>query len=77
MSKHSDEVEVGERFEFGANWAMFLRKLDDARIDGSGAFAFADARSGFARGQTLPGYWLRKWLVQPGGAPARRRGHVV
>ncbi len=32
MSKHSDEVEVGERFEFGANWAMFLRKLDDARI---------------------------------------------
>ena len=33
MSKHSTEVKGGKRFEFGANWAMFLQKLDDARID--------------------------------------------
>jgi 2-polyprenyl-6-hydroxyphenyl methylase/3-demethylubiquinone-9 3-methyltransferase len=29
---HSAEVARGERFEFGANWANFLQKLDDPRI---------------------------------------------
>ncbi len=30
--RHSDEVASGERFEFGANWARFLKDLDDVRI---------------------------------------------
>ncbi len=29
---HRDEVESGERFEFGANWAQFLRLLNEDRI---------------------------------------------
>jgi SAM-dependent methyltransferase len=33
MSKHTEDVEQGERFEFGANWALFLKKLDERRID--------------------------------------------
>lgn len=31
-SAHRDEVTAGQRFEFGANWAAFLRVLDDTRI---------------------------------------------
>lgn len=30
--QHSREVESGERFEFGKNWAAFLSVLDDERI---------------------------------------------
>lgn len=30
--QHRQEVESGERFEFGANWAAFLSVLDDERI---------------------------------------------
>lgn len=30
--QHADEVEGGERFEFGRNWAAFLSVLDDDRI---------------------------------------------
>lgn len=30
---HRDEVQAGERFTFGANWARFLRLLDDQRIE--------------------------------------------
>jgi 2-polyprenyl-6-hydroxyphenyl methylase/3-demethylubiquinone-9 3-methyltransferase len=30
---HGDEVQAGERFTFGANWARFLRLLDDQRIE--------------------------------------------
>jgi 2-polyprenyl-3-methyl-5-hydroxy-6-metoxy-1,4-benzoquinol methylase len=29
---HAQEIEVGERFGFGANWSRFLRHLDDERI---------------------------------------------
>lgn len=30
--QHGRELEAGERFSFGANWARFLRVLDDTRI---------------------------------------------
>lgn len=30
---HEEEVRAGERFEFGANWARFLRRLTPARIE--------------------------------------------
>jgi 2-polyprenyl-6-hydroxyphenyl methylase/3-demethylubiquinone-9 3-methyltransferase len=30
--RHAEEVARGERFEFGKNWARFLRVLDDDRI---------------------------------------------
>jgi 2-polyprenyl-6-hydroxyphenyl methylase/3-demethylubiquinone-9 3-methyltransferase len=33
MNEHAQEVNKGERFEFGANWERFLEKLDDRRID--------------------------------------------
>ena len=29
---HGKEVISGDRFEFGANWALFLRELNEARI---------------------------------------------
>ena len=29
---HASELAAGERFAFGANWASFLKRLDDARI---------------------------------------------
>jgi 2-polyprenyl-6-hydroxyphenyl methylase/3-demethylubiquinone-9 3-methyltransferase len=32
MSSHSEEVAVGQRFEFGKNWSHFLSVLDDSRI---------------------------------------------
>jgi 2-polyprenyl-6-hydroxyphenyl methylase/3-demethylubiquinone-9 3-methyltransferase len=32
MPTHAVEIESGERFAFGENWAAFLAKLDDARI---------------------------------------------
>lgn len=32
MTGHAKEVLRGERFEFGANWARFLKVLDDERI---------------------------------------------
>ncbi len=32
MSTHADEVQSGERFEFGRNWSRFLQILDDDRI---------------------------------------------
>jgi 2-polyprenyl-6-hydroxyphenyl methylase/3-demethylubiquinone-9 3-methyltransferase len=32
VSKHSDEVNDGKRFEFGANWDNFLRQVDEKRI---------------------------------------------
>jgi 2-polyprenyl-3-methyl-5-hydroxy-6-metoxy-1,4-benzoquinol methylase len=32
MSTHALEVERGDRFQFGANWARFLRLLDEDRI---------------------------------------------
>jgi len=31
-NQHRQEVQAGERFEFGANWSRFLRLLDDSRI---------------------------------------------
>jgi 2-polyprenyl-3-methyl-5-hydroxy-6-metoxy-1,4-benzoquinol methylase len=30
-ASHSEEIQAGDRFGFGANWAGFLRLLDDAR----------------------------------------------
>lgn len=30
---HTDEVRAGQRFEFGANWARFLKVLDDERVE--------------------------------------------
>ncbi len=33
MSTHAAEVAQGERFEFGKNWAYFLQRLNDQRID--------------------------------------------
>ncbi len=33
MSQHSTEVAIGERFEFGKNWAWFLQTLNDEKID--------------------------------------------
>lgn len=32
MSDHASEVALGQRFEFGANWARFLEQLDEDRI---------------------------------------------
>lgn len=32
MKTHAAEVEEGERFEFGANWAQFLKVLNDDRM---------------------------------------------
>src|SRR5580658_8401945 len=32
MPQFLEEVERGERFEFGKNWAQFLNSLDDGRI---------------------------------------------
>lgn len=32
MTGHATEVALGERFEFGANWAQFLNVLNDERI---------------------------------------------
>jgi 2-polyprenyl-6-hydroxyphenyl methylase/3-demethylubiquinone-9 3-methyltransferase len=32
MSEHIDEVARGERFEFGKNWARFLKHVDEKRI---------------------------------------------
>jgi SAM-dependent methyltransferase len=32
MKTHATEIEEGERFEFGANWAQFLKVLDDDRM---------------------------------------------
>jgi 2-polyprenyl-3-methyl-5-hydroxy-6-metoxy-1,4-benzoquinol methylase len=32
MHTHTDEIERGERFAFGANWAAFLERLDDERV---------------------------------------------
>ncbi len=32
MSRHSQDVAHGERFEFGRNWHRFLDLLDDRRI---------------------------------------------
>lgn len=32
MSQHAVEVEAGERFEFGKNWAWFLQTLNDQKI---------------------------------------------
>jgi 2-polyprenyl-6-hydroxyphenyl methylase/3-demethylubiquinone-9 3-methyltransferase len=29
---HREQIQGGDRFEFGANWARFLRLVDDARI---------------------------------------------
>ncbi|MGD1074036.1 MAG: class I SAM-dependent methyltransferase [Bryobacteraceae bacterium] len=31
-TEHAEEVSAGERFEFGGNWASFLKVLDDERI---------------------------------------------
>src|SRR5437763_5736079 len=31
--KHAQEVEAGERFEFGKNWTRFLAALNDQRIE--------------------------------------------
>jgi SAM-dependent methyltransferase len=33
MDQHAVEVEQGQRFEFGANWAWFLDALNDRRIE--------------------------------------------
>lgn len=33
MSRHSQEVENRERFEFGANWARFLERLTEDQIE--------------------------------------------
>jgi 2-polyprenyl-6-hydroxyphenyl methylase/3-demethylubiquinone-9 3-methyltransferase len=30
---HADEIRSGERFEFGANWALFLDILNDSRVE--------------------------------------------
>ncbi len=32
MTQHAVEIESGERFAFGENWAAFLAQLDDSRI---------------------------------------------
>ena len=32
MNRHQSEINAGERFKFGANWARFLTVLDDQRI---------------------------------------------
>jgi 2-polyprenyl-6-hydroxyphenyl methylase/3-demethylubiquinone-9 3-methyltransferase len=33
MSEHANEVEKGERFEFGKNWSRFLALVNDKRIE--------------------------------------------
>ncbi len=32
MRRHAEDISLGERFEFGANWLEFLKVLDDDRI---------------------------------------------
>lgn len=56
---HADQVQAGERFQFGANWQRFLLELDDQRIRSAedslrsmlerpelGGLSFLDAGSG-------------------------------
>jgi SAM-dependent methyltransferase len=33
QAAHADEVQAGQRFEFGANWARFLSVLDEERVE--------------------------------------------
>ncbi len=33
MNQHATEVAIGERFEFGKNWARFLQTLSDEKIE--------------------------------------------
>ena len=33
INKHNDEIMLGERFKFGTNWASFLDKVDNNRIN--------------------------------------------
>jgi 2-polyprenyl-6-hydroxyphenyl methylase/3-demethylubiquinone-9 3-methyltransferase len=33
MSGHKEEVDQGKRFQFGKNWQLFLRTVDDDRIE--------------------------------------------
>ncbi len=33
MRTHSEEIASGERFQFGENWRLFLKTLDDDRIE--------------------------------------------
>jgi len=32
MSSHSQEIALGERFEFGENWSRFLQVLHETRV---------------------------------------------
>jgi len=32
VSRHATEVAIGERFDFGTNWARFLEAVNDERI---------------------------------------------
>lgn len=35
MDNHANEIEGGQRFEFGKNWSRFLSRLNDERVEGA------------------------------------------
>jgi 2-polyprenyl-6-hydroxyphenyl methylase/3-demethylubiquinone-9 3-methyltransferase len=50
VSRHAEEVARGARFDFGKNWDLFLRNLDDRKIQ-----AAESALSGFLGRESLEG----------------------
>ena len=74
---HADEVARGERFEFGKNWARFLRVIDDERIGQAGAVAPRDARSRAPGRAPLPRHRIGQRPLQPRRPASRRRRALV
>ena len=74
MNRHQSEINAGERFKFGANWARFLTMLDDERIKKA-----EESLKGMLRVESLAG---KRFLDAGSGSglfslAARRLGAVV
>ena len=74
MSEFADEVDQGDRFEFGRNWADFLSVLNDERVEEA-----EKSVQGMLQVDTLEG---RTWLYIGSGSglfslAARRLGVTV
>lgn len=53
IAQHTAEVSSGERFEFGRNWARFLRQLDEERVDAAAQSLAASLKVNTLRGVTF------------------------